>query len=343
MNLRAAVLVCLSCACATPPAPAGGDGAGDAADGTDGGDTDGTDATDPDDRDGDGYLHWEVAPDAALADCDDEDPAVTPATERLIPAGPFTRGRDDSEPDQRPAREITLSAYCMDVTEVTNADFVVFLEEERAAGRDNVTAAGDPLYDLYDDDDEVPERLAQADDGSWSISDGYDDHPVTEVYWWSGDAYCAARGGRLPTEAEWEKAARGTDDRLFPWGDADVSCDLANLRPGREGAGGPAPCVGDTTPVGSYPDGAGPYGLLDQAGNVAEWVHDWYRADYYADSPDADPMGPDSGASGMFDEPRISRGGAFPSGDVFHRVSQRYIEPDDATSNGVGFRCARPL
>lgn len=312
----------------------------------DSGTSDGADGGSPDDFDGDGFLSWQVAPDPSLADCDDQDPAVTPATEILVPAGASTRGRDDRSPDQAPARSIHLSAYCMDRTEVSNTAFLHFLEAERAAGRDNVDTEGRPLFDLLDDDDSVPERLAQAEDGSWSIAEGYADHPVTEVYHWSGVAYCASRGQRLPTEAEWEKAARGDDDRRYPWGDAALSCDLANMRPGREGAGGPAPCVDDTTPVGSYPDGAGPHGHLDLAGNVAEWVWDWYQADYYAESPDQDPRGPDSGFAPSVpggEDARITRGGAFPSGDVFQEVSHRTIEPGDGSSNGVGFRCVRPL
>lgn len=334
----------LALACADPAdsgAPAGG-----TAPGLDSGDTGDTGAAiDPDDRDGDGFLHWSLTDDPAEADCDDDDPLVTPDTERLVAPGAYTRGRDDSEADQQPAREITLSAYCLDVHEVTNAAFVAFLEDQRALGRDNVTEEGEPLFDLWDDDDSVPERLAQAADGSWSISEGYADHPVTEVFWWSGDAYCRWRGGRLPTEAEWEKAARGLDDRTYPWGEAPLSCDLANMRPGREGAGGAAPCVDDTTPVGSYPDGAGPFGHLDQSGNVAEWVHDWYQADYYAASPDTDPMGPVSGEAPMYPDQgaRISRGGAFANGDVFQRVSHRFPEPEGGSSNGIGFRCARPV
>jgi len=341
-RLSPALALLWTAACAGPEAlqpPGGSDsGAADSGDGSDG-------TIDPDDRDGDGYLHWSLTDDPAEADCDDDDPAVTPDTERLVAAGPFTRGRDGQEADQAPAREITLSAYCLDTIEVTNTAFVVFLESERAAGRDNVTAGGDPLFDLWDDDDSVPERLSQASDGSWSIQDGYADHPVTEVFWWSGDAYCRDRGGRLPTEAEWEKAARGLDDRTYPWGDAALDCALANMRPGREGAGGVEPCIDDTTPVGSYPDGAGPYGHLDQSGNVAEWVDDWYQATWYADSDAIDPVGPDSGEAPQYPDQgaRISRGGSFANGDVFQRVSHRFPEPEAGSSNGIGFRCARPL
>lgn len=339
-----ALLAVVLVACAgdkTSDSGAGGDGGTGGT--ADSGDT-GVGGT-SDDADGDGYPHWSLTDDPAQADCDDNDPGVTPATERLIAAGPFTRGRDDGERNQSPAREITLSAFCMDVTEVTNTAFVAFLDAERAAGRDNVTADGELLYDVFDDDDTVPERLTQGSDGSWSIEDGYEDHPVTEVFHWSGEAYCAWRGGRLPTEAEWEKAARGTDDRTYPWGDDPLQCDRANMRPGPEGAGGAEPCVDDTTPVGSYPDGAGPYGLLDQTGNVAEWVHDWYLEDYYADSPATDPMGPEYGEAPQYPDQgaRITRGGSFANGDVFQRVSHRFPEPEAGSSNGVGFRCARPL
>ena len=344
---RCAAVALLGVAACGPPEPSSTAPGADGDDGSDGsGDTadTGLGGTE-DDRDADGFVHWSLTDDPTEADCDDQDPGVTPATERLVAAGAFTRGRDDSEPDQRPARAITVSAYCLDVHEVTNTQFAAFLEAERAAGRDNVTEDGAPLYDLLDDDDEVPERLVQAADGSWSIEPGYENHPVTEVFQWSGTAFCESRGGRLPTEAEWEKAARGLDDRTYPWGDAALDCALANMRPGREGAGGAEPCVGDTTPVGTYPQGAGPFGHLDLTGNAAEWVHDWYRADYYAASPAEDPLGPDTGEAPQYPDQgaRLTRGGSFANGDVFQRVSHRFPEPEAGSSNGVGFRCARPL
>ncbi len=304
----------------------------------------------PVDGDGDGYPRWDQASDPALADCDDHDPEVTPATERLVSEGPFIRGEEISEwnllEDTEPIREIWLSPYCADVTEVTNEAFVRFMEAQRDAGMDNQDASGQPLFDFEDDDDSVPERILEG--RPYTISSGYEQHPVTEVWVWSGQAYCASLGKRLPTEAEWEKAARGDqDERTWPWGEGEPDCERANIRPGPEGADGPEPCVDDTVVVGSYVGASSPYGLVDMAGNVGEWVSDWYQPDYYAWCPDTDPPGPDDGwvelPDGGVMETRVTRGGSFASSLESTTVGARYLEPAEATSNGVGFRCVRPL
>lgn len=301
------------------------------------------------DADQDGFLHWSLVDDPALADCDDDDPAVTPASRRLVAPGWFTRGEDtpDDLPfqDAEPIRSINLSGYCIDRTEVTNTRFVAFLETRRAAGVPNADDQGQVLYDFVDDDDAVPERILDTE--PYGIMAGYDDHPVTEVYHWSGEAYCDWVEGRLPTEAEWEKAARGAQDaRTYPWGDEYPDCERANIRLGRE-AERRDPCVDDTTPVGTYSTGVSPYGLVDMTGNVAEWVHDWYQPDYYDGSVDTDPQGPPDGWIVMTDgsdfEARVSRGGSFSASVETTTVSARYIEPVDATSNGVGFRCVYDL
>jgi len=207
-----------------------------------------------------------------------------------------------------------------------------------------VDDAGRTLFDLADADDTFPERILYG-DGMWSVSPGYERHPVVEVWHWSGALYCAANGKVLPTEAQWEKAARGdTDARVWPWGAEDPDCDRANFAYFVDDA--IVLCVGDTMEVGSYPN-ASPYGALDLAGNVAEWVSDWFDADGYQTDADVDPTGPAEGEP--FTDPmgtfiaRVARGGTFLNVPIFMRVSNRAPEPEDATSNGVGFRCARPL
>ncbi|MEC8424774.1 MAG: SUMF1/EgtB/PvdO family nonheme iron enzyme, partial [Myxococcota bacterium] len=226
-----------------------------------------------------------------------------------------------------------------------------FLVSRAALGQANLDAQGRPLYDFDDDDDDIPERIIDNGDGGYGVAAGYEDHPVTEVWHWSAAAFCDALAQALPTEAQWEKAANGPAESTFPWGEAPPDCTLGNLRPGPEGVGPggeqvPA-CVDDTTPVGSYPGAAGAYGTLDMAGNVAEWVHDWYQVDAYATARDTDPSGPDSGWSdnlpGGPGEARLTRGGSFATGDYALRTTHRYVEPADATSNGVGFRCVREL
>jgi formylglycine-generating enzyme required for sulfatase activity len=154
-------------------------------------------------------------------------------------------------------------------------------------------------------------------------SEARPDHPVVQVTWFDADAYCRWAGRRLPTDAEWERAARGTDERRFPWGN--------HWDPARANG---AMAVGDTTPVGSYPDGASPVGALDMTGNVYEWVHDWYAPDYYANSAPRNPTGPPTGTF------RVSRGGAFTYPVIMLRAAFRERLTPENRHDHNGFRCA---
>ena len=160
----------------------------------------------------------------------------------------------------------------------------------------------------------------------------YEDHPVVFVNWDDAQTYCEwHHSARLPTEAEWENAAKGGDGRLYPWGIEAPSCSLANYRTLDDD------CVGDTMPVNSYPDGASYYGVMDMTGNVWEWLHDWYAKDYYSPEPVTNPRGP---LDSVF---RVRRGGAWNDRDIHLRSASRLSQQPDSEEANIGFRCARDV
>jgi formylglycine-generating enzyme required for sulfatase activity len=330
------------------PGPASA-GAG-ATDSTRPGDTAETGAPAELDADGDGAPSVATAADPATADCDDADPTVTPATERYVAAGPFTRGSEEGA-DTVPVTTIELSAYCIDVYEVTVAAYFAFLQE-RGGETPWLDDDGATLLDVVDpEEDEVPERIFVDEDGVLTYLSGYEEHPVNEVTYRGAELFCAAAGAALPTEAQWEKAARGDDARTWPWGEAEPDCELMNYAEtvGWDEGGVPNAfegCVEDTMPVGSYPGGEAPSGARDLAGNISEWVADWYRADAYSDGVATDPPGPESGEfydehTGETYEARVQRGGSFRWVADAARTYARFADAPEAHSNGVGFRCAR--
>jgi eukaryotic-like serine/threonine-protein kinase len=241
----------------------------------------------------------------------------------LVPEGEFIMGSDPGEPyfwgAEAPKHNIYLDAFWIHQTEITNSMY--------RACVDNGTCSP-PL--------ETSSRTHK----DYYDNEIYQDYPVINITYNAASAYCAWIDGRLPTEAEWEKAARGTDGRLFPWGNDEIQDNLANLCD--------ANCTNldipefglndgymDVAPVGSFPAGMSPYGAMDMAGNVLEWTSDWYAVDYYENSPYENPTGPASGNKHPI------RGGSWSSLRDGMRPSARTSKAPNDASDLIGFRCAQ--
>jgi serine/threonine-protein kinase len=236
-----------------------------------------------------------------------------------IPAGTFHMGGMDVRraPNEMPDHDVTLAAFWMDQLEVTNAMYALC-----------VNAGGCT----------PPQDFKSKRRPSYFNNPEFNDYPVIYVTWGQAKTYCEWTGRRLPTEAEWERAGRGDDFRTFPWGEAKADGLLANFNM----------LVGDTSRVGTYPAGASPFGVLDLAGNVAEWVNDFYTSSY-ANAATLNPIGPATSSSWH----RVVRGGSLGDAEINIRVSKRSSVlgsilglTSDATdqpgdfSPRIGFRCA---
>lgn len=233
-----------------------------------------------------------------------------------IPAGPFTMGSNDGSEDERPAHTVTLEAFEIDRQQVTNAEFARFLERHGA-----IDAHGRRYFD-WDDNDARIHRI----DGVWRADKGFEDHPVVEASWLGALAYCQSLAKRLPTEAEWEKAARGTDARRYPWGDAMPTAAHARFSGGWN----------DTVPVTNYAAHPSPYGVLGMAGNAWHWVSSAYRPYPYRSDDGREDRTP--GAV------RATRGGGHSSQAEQLRTTERGRTLSRAPAAGhhnIGFRCAR--
>jgi formylglycine-generating enzyme required for sulfatase activity len=245
-------------------------------------------------------------------------PTPAPLDMVHVPAGEFIMGNDEGNSDERPAHTVYLDAFYIDITEATNAQYRECVE----AGECN--APLDATY--YDNAD-------------------YDQHPVVHVNWSDADAYCRWAGKRLPTEAEWEKAARGTDGWTYPWGNVFNKsklnfCDVHCLYDWRDALADDG--YTETSSVGSYPAGASPCGAMDMAGNVWEWVADRYNSGYYSQSPERNPQGPEFGELGPdASELGVLRGGSWQDGQRDTRCTIRFEYTLGNKYSAVGFRCAK--
>ena len=220
----------------------------------------------------------------------------------LVPAGEFTMGSAGGDADELPVHKVYVEAFFMDLHQLSVAQYARFLE---------------------DTNQERPPE--------WSLMNRpqHQNRPVANVDWADATAYCAWAGKRLPTEAEWEKAARGTDGRTYPWGNQPPTALHANS--GKEVWNNHAVL----TPVGTFEEGKSPYGIYDMAGNVWEWVGDWYDPNYYKTGPQQNPAGPPTGGS------KVVRGGSWGSGSKSMRASDRETHLTSFRGFGTGFRCAK--
>jgi iron(II)-dependent oxidoreductase len=244
--------------------------------------------------------------------------APAPMAEDMVevPAGAFVMGSDAGPADERPAHRITLPAYRIDRFPVTNSQFAEFLN---VVGPFN--AKGERLFDTED-----PDARIHRTSGKWIADDGYGRHPVVEVSWVGARDYCAWRGQRLPTEAEWEKAARGTDGRRFPWGASAPDRARAQF----------AARYNETAPVDAFAAGASPFGVQGMAGNAWEWVSSAYRP-YPFNAKDGRE---DLGAGPV----RGTRGGGHdsPADEITTTQRGRDLSRNPASGHhNIGFRCAK--
>ena len=222
-------------------------------------------------------------------------------TQVFVPAGEFLMGTDDKEAQKnRPRHAVTLSGFWIDQTEVTNEMYAQCVAEKQCPPP--FSEEFNPFYG----------------------KSKYANYPVVYIPWDSADKYCRWAGRRLPTEAEWEKAARGTDGRFYPWGNEPPNISLANYDN----------AIGEPLPVDRYPLGASPYGALNMVGNVREWVADWFHEFFYLAGLNENPIGPPDG------NVKSLRGGSYLDDENEIRVFNRFFHPPGSPGINRGFRCA---
>ncbi|MFV1975499.1 MAG: formylglycine-generating enzyme family protein [Candidatus Scalindua sp.] len=298
-----------------------------------------------------------------IAKCDEKQ--NIPEEMVLVPEGSFLMGSTEDDINKLleldsnveasrfdvevPQRKVCLGAYLIDKYPVTNAEYKKFIESGGYKQRDYWSNAGwDYVLQIKPLDGDDLNSAMDSDDGC----------PVVNVSWYEAEAFAKYMGKRLPTEAEWEKAARGTDGRVYPWGNefdkTKLNCSESRIE--------------KTTPVDKYLQGRSEYGCFDMAGNVWEWTADWFDSQYYRSASDRDPQGPDKAedkpffgrpedvgtsiyelepaeaGSGTLSDCKVLRGGSWSGGGVVHiRCANRDYDEPDYRNETIGFRCARSV
>lgn len=229
----------------------------------------------------------------------------------LVPSGSFIMGSDPRKdraagPQELPQHEVYLDGFKVDRFEVSNVEYLRFV---LGTGAD---------WPKFWRENPFPEKAAL--------------HPVINVSWYEADAFCRWAGKRLPTEAEWEKAARGVDGRMFPWGNEPAGWIKSNIAHSGSKRGFKYPPLAN---INRYEKGASPYGVYQMAGNVSEWVSDWFSPEYYRHAHDKNPQGPKTG------ELKVFRGGSWNEDPEVARSAGRNASPPDRASYLTGFRCAK--
>jgi eukaryotic-like serine/threonine-protein kinase len=256
----------------------------------------------------------------------------------VVPAGDFQMGSDTEDSNEKPLHTVYLDAFWIDKTDVTNAQFAQFVND--SGYKTDAEKGGSSI--VFNINSEKLEVVKGADwkhpQGTVDSLKGLEKYPVTQMSWNDAAAYCKWAERRLPTEAEWEKAARGTDGRSYPWGNQPPAGNLLNFADKNLPANQSDNSIDDgyrfSSPVGNYPDGASPYGVLDMAGNVWNWVADWYDGGYYQGSPEQNPQGPSSGTT------RVLRGGGWGDNANNTHSDNRVSSKPNSRGPSLGFRCA---
>jgi iron(II)-dependent oxidoreductase len=214
---------------------------------------------------------------------------------------------------ETPKHIVFLDDYWIDKYEITNAMFAAFLNDIGW-----LPYQSEPYYVWAD---RMPKIFISYPEDSWVVDEGYENYPIHDVHWQGAHDYCEWAGRRLPTEAEWEKAARGVDGRQYPWGNEEPSSELAHFD-------------WRYVAVDQLPNGVSPYGVFNMVGNVQEWVADWYSSSYYSNSPDLNPSGPRIGTY------RVVRGGVDLELQIMRTTFRDYGYIDNTVRSRYGFRCA---